>query len=373
MMQRFALSSLYAVPALLALACSPMDLTVGEKDAPAGKGGGGSTGGETSGVIPNLGDRDNDQTDTGGAASDPGKGADKGSPVAPFFSCKDGTKIDAALRCSGGKECSDGSDEVSCPPPPFVCKTGQKIDSALVCNGKDDCGDKSDELSCPEEPFFCHDKSKIDPDLVCDGADDCADKSDEVDCPDPPFVCVNKTAIHPSLVCNGKDECGDGSDELDCEPPATFTCKNGAVIPWHAVCSGKDECGDGSDELGCGPPATFTCKNGAVIPWHAVCSGKDECGDGSDELGCSDSCEAGVDFAMRFDPIQKCLLPQERIGCAQLIHPDLSVPDAWPDTQCLVRKKDGAIFLVPEPQLQSEWNECSPAQLQQTALAAPCS
>jgi hypothetical protein len=338
MMQRFALSSLYAVPALLALACSPMDLTVGEKDAPAGKGGGGSAGGETSGVIPNLGDRDNDQTGTGGAAGDADEGTDKDSPIAPFFSCKDGTKIDAALRCSGGKECSDGSDEVSCPPPPFVCKTGQKIDSALVCNGKDDCGDKSDELSCPEEPFFCHDKSKIDPDLVCDGADDCADKSDEVDCPDPPFVCVNKTAIHPSLVCNGKDECGDGSDELDCEPPATFTCKNGAVIPWHSVCSGKDECGDGSDEL-----------------------------------GCSDSCEAGVDLAMRFDPIQKCLLPRERIGCAQLIHPDLSVPDAWPDTQCLVRKKDGAIFLVPEPQLQSEWNECSPAQVQQTALAAPCS
>jgi hypothetical protein len=365
MMQRLALSSLYALPALLALACSPMDLTVGDKDASAGKGGTGSAGAKSSGVLPGKGEPDDEGPSAGGAATDPSK-----DPPAGYFLCKDGSKIDVALRCSGSKECADGSDELSCPPPRFVCKSGQSIDATLVCNGKGDCSDKSDELDCPVPPFFCHDKSKIDPSLVCDGAYDCSDKSDELDCPEPPFFCHDKSKIDPSLVCDGAYDCSDKSDELDCpEPP--FICTNGSVIYRGLVCNGKDECGDASDEAEC-QPAPFVCQNGAIIPAIFVCTGKDECGDGSDELDCSDSCEAGVDMAIRFQPIQKCWLPQERIGCAQLIHPDLSVPDNWPETRCLVRKQDGAIFYVPEPQLQTEWAECSVSELQQTAIAAPC-
>jgi hypothetical protein len=131
------------------------------------------------------------------------------------------------------------------------------------------------------------------------------------------------------------------------------------------------DCPDGSDEETC-TPALFFCKNGTKLDPSLICDGKDECGDGSDELNCVEDCKAGVDQAPRFDPIEKCLLPQEAIGCAALIDPSLTVPKKWPDVSCLVRKKDGAVFLVPEPQLAADWDECESWELTLTGFAEPC-
>ncbi len=71
-------------------------------------------------------------------------------------------------------------------------------------------------------------------------------------------------------------------------------------------------------------------------------------------------------------PAPKSLLPQEIIGCAALIDPSLAVPKKWPDITCLERKKDGAVFLVPEPQPASDWDECTSSELTLTSLAKPC-
>jgi hypothetical protein len=60
------------------------------------------------------------------------------------------------------------------------------------------------------------------------------------------------------------------------------------------------------------------------------------------------------------------------IGCAQLIHPSLSVPTNWGVTQCARRESDGIVFLVPEPQLASEWDDCSAAELEAIENAPPC-
>lgn len=335
-MQRIALSSLYAVSALFALACSAMDLTVGEKNSPAGKGDAGSASENPPAVLPGTGGG-HDRPSAGGAAGDPPHEPEKEPPLTSFFSCGDGTKIDARLRCSGAAECPDGSDEASCSPPAFVCKGGDEIEPALVCDGNDDCGDESDELDCPEPPFVCDDQSTVDSTQVCDHVADCADRSDEFFCPEYPFECANGTLIYRGLVCDGKDQCGDGSDELEC-----------------------------------GDPPPFACNSGGVILGNLVCSGKAECEDGSDEQGCSTDCQAGVDLGSRLDEAGSCWGVLEPIGCAQLLYPSSSVPANFADTQCLVRKRDGAIFLVPEPQPKSEWQECSESQRQQAALATPC-
>jgi hypothetical protein len=77
-------------------------------------------------------------------------------------------------------------------------------------------------------------------------------------------------------------------------------------------------------------------------------------------------------LAPPFDPEQGCWLPQIRIGCAKLIHPSLSVPTDWGTTTCARRESDGVLFLVPEPQLATEWDDCTPAELALIADAGFC-
>jgi hypothetical protein len=158
-------------------------------------------------------------------------------------------------------------------------------------------------------------------------------------------------------------------------PDMRFLCNNGSKIDASMRCNGKDECGDASDELDC-PVEPFLCKNGSKIDANMRCNGKDECGDGSDELSCStdppEACEAGVEKAPPFDVEQKCWLPQAEIGCYKLIDPELSVPTDWGNTNCARRIEDGTLFWVGSPQLESEWSDCSPEELELIENAAEC-
>jgi hypothetical protein len=347
-MHRLGRTSLCTLPLWFLIGCGPTDLTVADKNPTMSEGGTSTKlpGDKTPGdVLPDGKGATANTTDPakGGEpanGTDPKNegGASEGTTEGTYF-CQDlkKTPIPLSSFCDGSKDCPDGSDEIGCPAhTPFTCKDGKQLDAKVVCDGMKDCADGSDELSCPAM-----------------------------------FTCKNGSEIFASFVCDGKDECGDKSDELNCAQGEIFNCNNGSKVLPSQVCNGKDDCGDKSDELNC-PQDFFICKNGTKLPPGFVCNGKDECGDGSDEVGCSDACKDGIAKAPRLDVEQKCLLPEEPIGCFSLNDPSLTVPKKWPDVTCLQRKKDGAVFLVPEPELASEWDECTVDQLTLVSVVGPC-
>jgi len=269
------------------------------------------------------------------------------------------------LVCNGKKDCADGSDELKCD----VASCKDKLDPKQVCDGVGDCGDQSDEAGCV---YVCKDQSnKYEQTQVCDAVLDCKDGSDELNCPF--WLCKDSSSkIDKKQVCDGVPNCKDKSDELDC--PAPFVCKDESnKIDQKQVCDGFPDCKDQSDEANCEPPAPFVCQNKKLVPPELVCNDKDDCGDNSDEADCKENiCHAGVDQAPRFDDKLGCWLPPVVIGCATLIDPDKSVPSYWPTSTCLHRKSDGALFLVPEPQLATEWQDCSKDELAKIESASFC-
>jgi hypothetical protein len=176
-------------------------------------------------------------------------------------------------------------------------------------------------------------------------------------------------------------DAGTPTDEPEPKPEPTpvdpFVCDDGVEIDKSLRCNGKAECPDGSDELGC-PSEPFVCADGSKIAPSLVCNGKDECADGSDELGCTtdpaEECatDSGIEMAPPFDPVQGCWLPQIAIGCFKLIPPSLSVPTNWGVTTCARRESDDVLFLVPSPQLATEWDDCTPDELAAIEHAQLC-
>lgn len=104
--------------------------------------------------------------------------------------------------------------------------------------------------------------------------------------------------------------------------------------------------------------APIVCKNGLELTAALLCNRKDDCGDGSDELGCPPDpvldCSAGIEMAHRIDVQKFCMLPAEVIGCYELLDPGAAV-----FTSCVRRKSDGALFRVGSPKRREIWTECT--------------
>lgn len=136
-----------------------------------------------------------------------------------LYACGDGmTQVPVEAICNQKEECPDGSDEANCPITFFDCKDGSRIEAKLKCDGMPQCRFGDDEVGCAPSFFTCSDGSNtIDIERVCDKVTDCKDGSDET-CVADPFICRDqRSKIEASRVCDGTPDCDDESDEADCE------------------------------------------------------------------------------------------------------------------------------------------------------------